>query len=319
MPFEGTLVIRIYDARGHLAAEQPIIAEGKLGGPASFAADVRYGGTPGPGRIEVLEFSARDGSVVARAEQPVTLAGFQGGGYVEQPIPQAEVTLPIYLLARVGTPGEDLNVTVSWGRADEVGVQFAHVFTALRDAGGNGVVLVPLDWVGDAPAHPPTQNGAIEIHTMAGDLVAWQPVRILHPQDPGTMATNVYWVQGEEVVAQPLRIPRTLGIGRASLNALLWGPVPQNSRGYTTALPSPAEVVGYPGRERDWGERVRLQDLTIVDGVARADFSEEITAYAGGGTRVLLMREQIERTLLQFRTVNEVVITVGGQPDRLEP
>ena len=133
------------------------------------------------------------------------------------------------------------------------------------------------------------------------------------------MATNVYWVVQEEVMAQRIRIPRTLGIGRASLDALLWGPAPGNPQAYTTALPTPEEVLNHPGRGTAWGERVRLKDLRIVDGVAYADFSGEILAHHGGAAQVLLMRAQIEQTLLQFSTVSQVVITVEGQPDMLEP
>ena len=32
-----------------------------------------------------------------------------------------------------------------------------------------------------------------------------------------------------------------------------------------------------------------------------------------------LIRQQIEQTLLQFSTVNRVIITVEGKPDMLEP
>ena len=130
---------------------------------------------------------------------------------------------------------------------------------------------------------------------------------------------EVYWVRGEQLYAQTIRIPRTLGIGRASLEMLLWGPTPNNREGFQTALPLPAEVLTAGNRGMDWGERVLLRDLTIVNGVARADFSKELLANAGGAARMLLIRQQIEQTLLQFNTVNKVIITVEGQADMLEP
>ena len=47
MPFEGTLVIRIYGAQDQLVAETPIIAQGELGEPGTFEATIAYGGSPG--------------------------------------------------------------------------------------------------------------------------------------------------------------------------------------------------------------------------------------------------------------------------------
>ena len=315
LPFEGTLVVRIYDQAGRLLAEEPVIASGSQEGPATFENPILYGGSPGPGRIEVLEFSARDGSVVARASTSVFLQGFPGGGLIEFPQPFADVTLPIRLLARAGKPDQDLNVTVTWND----GAQFSRVLTALPGLNGQGLLVVALDYVGPSPLQPPTQSGAVEIHTLEGKRLAWQPVRILSPDDPGTMSTTVFWVEGEETVPQQIRIPRTLGIGRASLQALLWGPVPQNDAGFETAIPTPEEVITYAGRGTDWGERVKLNSLAIVEGVARADFSPEITAHPGGTLVTTLIRQQIEETLLQFSTVERVEITVDGQSDQLQP
>src|SRR6185503_19527001 len=108
--------------------------------------------------------------------------------------------------------------------------------------------------------------------------------------------------------------------GTAALNELLWGPAPPNLAGFTTAIPSPEQVLGYPGREPGWGPRVTLRSLTIVDGVATADFSREMKAYGGGSVRVMLIRQQISRTLLQFPTVREVRIAIEGQTEAvLEP
>lgn len=315
LPFEGTLVVRVIDSAGQVAAEVPIIADGTIGGPATFEATVTYVGIPGPGRVEVLDISAKDGSIIAEASAQVTLGGFPGGGYVEQPAPGADVTLPIKLLARVGTPGQDVNVTVAW----DDGTRSAHVFTTLAGLDGRGLLVVPLDVVSSGFSHPTTQNGKVQIHTIEGSPLAWQPVHILAPDDPGTMATNVYWVIDETVVARQIRIPRTPGIGRASLEALLWGPSAQSAEGYTTLIPGPEQVLAYAGRSPEWGERPRLRDLTIQDGIAYADFSLELSAHAGGALLTSLIREQIEATLTQFSTVDDVVISINGVTGVLEP
>lgn len=315
MPFEGTLVIRVYDAAGDLAVEEPIIATGEIGGPATFEAAVTFGGRPGPGRIEVLDLSPQDGSVVAKTTVDVMLAGFPGGGYIELPVAQASVTLPIRLLARAGTPDQQVNVVVTW----DDGTRFSHVVTVLPGLDGRGLLIVPLDILDVMTPHPPTQNATIEIRTSTGSPLASQHVRILAPDDPDTMGTQVFWVVGETVTPQAIRIPRTQGIGRASLETLLWGPVPQNPEGYTSLIASPEQVLSYPGRGPGWGERVRLRSLSIENGIAYADFSIELSAHAGGALVTSLIREQIEATLLQFSTVDEVIISTSGVTGVLEP
>lgn len=316
MPFEATLVVRVYDAWGQLASLTPIMTRGDFGQPATFEVSVFYGGVPGAGRIEVVEVSARDGSDLGLATAYVTLAGFSGGGYVEVPAPYSKQTLPLHLLARVGRPGEQVNVTVTWGD----GTQFAQTVTLLPGQDGRGLAVTSMDWVVEPrPSDPPTQGGAVHIHDLTGQQLAWQPLTLLHPSDPDTISTHVYWARGDRVEAQPLRIPRTQGIGRASLEALLWGPVPGNVSGFQTAIPLPEEILAYTDRSTEWGERVRINKLTIVEGVAQVDFSRELLTNAGGAARMSWIRQQIEATLLQFSTVNRVVITVEGQPGLLEP
>jgi hypothetical protein len=55
-----------------------------------------------------------------------------------------------------------------------------------------------------------------------------------------------------------------------TLEALLWGP-PRTQMSFHTALPTPAEVLRYSGREPGWGARVTLRSPVIRDGVATAD------------------------------------------------
>jgi len=318
MPFEATLLVRVYDGYGQLAAQTPVMVQGNAPGPVSFETSLLGGGIPGAGRVEVLDLSAQDGAVRASASVAVT---FSSSGYVETPAPLARVTLPLHLLVRVGQPGQAINITVSWeGNPPGQSIQFAQPATVIADANGRGLILTTVNWpTATQVAHPNTQRASLHIHNTSGQLLAYQPLVILHPYDADTMSTNVYWEVGGQIVAEPLRIPRTLGIGRASLNALLWGPTPGNAAGYTTAIPTPEEVLRYPQRGAGWGERVILKDLKIVDGVAYADFSKELLAHDGGAARVLLIRQQIEQTLLQFSTVNRVVITVEGQSGLLEP
>jgi spore germination protein GerM len=114
-------------------------------------------------------------------------------------------------------------------------------------------------------------------------------------------------------------VPQTQAIGAAALNALLNGPAAGNAAGAETALPSVQEIVTFAGRDETWGYRVRLLNLVIENGVATANFSQELRAYGGGAYRVGLIRAQIERTLKQFPTVQRVVIQIEGDANALQP
>lgn len=130
-------------------------------------------------------------------------------------------------------------------------------------------------------------------------------------QSPDEIEIVLYWFMGETLQPEYRRIPHTLAVGTAALELLLAGPPP----GLSTAIPTPDEVQNYAGRQADWGGQVRLLGLTIEQGVATANFSQEMNAYGGGSARVTGIREQITRTLQQFPTVDEVQIAIEGETD----
>lgn len=92
--------------------------------------------------------------------------------------------------------------------------------------------------------------------------------------------------------------------GRAALAEVLGGPTgAERSRGFRTNIP----------------EGVELRSLTVEEGTARADFDRTLDR-AAGSCRVLAVRAQIERTLLQLPAVEEVVISVDGDTEQaLQP
>lgn len=92
-------------------------------------------------------------------------------------------------------------------------------------------------------------------------------------------------------------IPETTAVGRAALAELLKGP--------TTAEAAAGVVSAInPG--------VKLQNLTIINGVAYADFSPALGAEVGGACLVAAIRAQITETLKQFPTVKSVSISING-------
>ena len=100
-------------------------------------------------------------------------------------------------------------------------------------------------------------------------------------------------------------VPKTQAVGRASLDELLKGPsVEEMEKGYLTGI----------------NEGVKVEKLSIENGVARADFNLRLEEAVGGSCRVSLIRSQIINTLKQFPTVKEVVISIeGATEDILQP
>ena len=68
VPFENNLVYRVYDSAGNLVGSGAVPVTGEQGQAGEFAATVEYAaGVGNAGRIQVLDLSAADGSVLARA------------------------------------------------------------------------------------------------------------------------------------------------------------------------------------------------------------------------------------------------------------
>jgi len=317
-PFEATLRGRVYDAQGQVVGEAPIMLTTEMGQPGTFEGEIPFNVLAGgPGRVEVAEESMKDGSVVVSAVADVTLESQGASPGIEIPAADEAVTLPLHILARVGAPGERVTARLRW----QDGTVLVDTFTLLAGEDGRGLLIGSLDWKMESqPPQPPSQLAVLELRTAAETLLASQPVRVLAADDPEVMQVTLYFVLGEQLQPVQRNVPRTVAVGTAALEELLWGPPPLNLAGFETAIPMPEDVLNYHARGSDWGPRVTLRMLTIVDGVATADFSRELQAYGGGSLRVMLIRQQIEQTLRQFPTVQEVRIAIEGETEAvLEP
>jgi hypothetical protein len=220
--------------------------------------------------------------------------------------------LPLRILARVGRPGESVQATLRW----QDGTELVQAFVALRGEDGRGLLAESLNWPGESqPPTPPSQPATLELRDRDGSLLGRQELIVLGDGDPDTQSIVLFFLLGEDLQPVSRRIPRTAEVGTAALDELLWGPPAPNLAGFGTALPTPQQVLDYPGRGPGWGPRAILKRLTITDGIATADFSKEIQAYGGGSLRVSLLRQQIEETLKQFPTVQQVIIAVEGETE----
>lgn len=115
--------------------------------------------------------------------------------------------------------------------------------------------------------------------------------------DPEFSCNKVFPVERE--------IPKTQAVARAALEELLKGPsILEKNQGYLTNI--------NPG--------VKIKSLDIENGVARADFDEQLEFQVGGSCKVAAIRAEITQTLKQFTTVKEVVISIDGRTeDILQP
>ena len=159
----------------------------------------------------------------------------------------------------------------------------------------------------------------------------------------GVAAVGVYWAFDFAALAPPATI-RAATIARSDKwiqvffeNSVLDAGVSACGAVYPTAR----EVTGVPGmamvaltelfRGPSWDDAnrgyyseinsgVKVNSLSIKDGVARVDFDKRIEEGVGGSCRVSEIRSQIISTLNQFPNVKSVVVSVEGRTaDALQP
>lgn len=109
----------------------------------------------------------------------------------------------------------------------------------------------------------------------------------------------------EKVFAVEHEILKTTAVARAALEELLAGPNEIDQiDGFTTSL----------------NAGIKIQKLTIENGVVKVDFDETLEKQVGGSCRVAAIRHQITETLKQFPTVSEVIISIDDRTeDILQP
>jgi hypothetical protein len=304
-PFEASLGGVLKDASGAPLAQFPVtIHSPEMGQGGPFSEQIVF--TPPAnaqeGTLELYDASAKDGSILTIQSVKIRLEPAPAPGTAlefEQPEEGALVTMPLHVAFGGARGDEELTLRLVQNGAEVTNIpvraQLGYVVTTLPAEAGPG----------------PT---TLEVARADGTVVARRALQVAGADE--TQAVKVAWVArgSEQIILEERRVPRTPQIATAALNELLWGPGEGDPR-YGTALPTSSEVLGYSGREAGWGPRVRLLRLTITDGVAQANFSKEIRAYGGGSARVALIRQQIETTLRQFPSVEEVVIAVEGQTE----
>ena len=105
----------------------------------------------------------------------------------------------------------------------------------------------------------------------------------------------------EEIVPISREIDLVNGVEQSTLVALLDGVTEdEEAEGYSSSIPEEAEFL----------------DFNLEDGVVTVDFTSDIEP-GGGSAWVMSIRDQIEMTLTQFDSVEEVVIMVEGEEEEV--
>lgn len=119
------------------------------------------------------------------------------------------------------------------------------------------------------------------------------------PNAPTTMTVRLAWVEaGENALSVERAVPYSEAVATAAMNALLAGPSAEEQATWpaiSSAIPAGTKLLG----------------LTVENGIAKVDLSEEFEA--GGGTFSVTARlAQVVYTLTQFPTVQGVEFYIEG-------
>ena len=123
-----------------------------------------------------------------------------------------------------------------------------------------------------------------------------------------TLVVNMFFGRegyGEELLMTKREIPFTQETARAALSELINGPTTEEkNQGFFSLI----------------NTNTKIQNLNIRDSIAFVDFSEELEQEVAGSATVILIRSQIEKTLKQFESIDNVVISINGRTeDILQP
>jgi hypothetical protein len=119
------------------------------------------------------------------------------------------------------------------------------------------------------------------------------------------MEVDLYFVVVEENEEKMASVKRSLSyngeLEKNTLLQLLLGPTEEEkAEGYITTI----------------NEGVEINEFYIEEKVAHVDFTEEMNV-SGGSALVTMIRDQIEKTLLQFETIENVEISIEGEKEEI--
>jgi len=195
---------------------------------------------------------------------------------------------------------------------------------------GNGIAQAKSDWMTEnfVPfkaeikfTKPSTEKGAIILEKdnpsdlpqnadqfeipVKFDLASFQETLIVKVYFGNAKLAETGYPDCQAVFSVEREVLKTQALARAALEELLKGPTDtEKADNYFTNI----------------NQGVKIQSLTIENGTAKVDFDEQLEYQVGGSCRVAAIRAQINQTLKQFSTVQNVLISINGRTeDILQP
>jgi len=137
----------------------------------------------------------------------------------------------------------------------------------------------------------------VKIKKGAGEIMKVKAFFSNNIMDPEISCNKVFPIERD--------VPKTSAVAKAALEELLKGLTSvEKDAGFATSINS----------------GVKIQRLTIENGVAEADFDDRLEYQVGGSCRVSAIRAQIIETLKQFSTIKNVIISINSRTeDILQP
>lgn len=228
-----------------------------------------------------------------------------GNIVVTSPSVRGTVGLPLVIRGRARV----FESTLNYKLLDEDGSVLVegNAMSNAEDVGEFGSFVITTNY--DAPSGATGTVQVFDYSAKDGSVIDLASVPVQF-SSVASLTLKTFWSpSGETMVCAAVtpterRVPYTLAVAHAALTELLGGTnTPERMQGLTSSIP----------------EGVTIKSLTIIDGVAKVEFSHALET--GGSCRVAAIRAQIESTLKQFPTVTSVVIsTEGNTPEEsLQP
>lgn len=207
-----------------------------------------------------------------------------------------EASFPVYLL---DGNGKKIGQAVAQAQGDWMTTDFVPFKATLEFAGetmATGTLILQKDNPSGLPENADQLFVPIKFEALATSIVVKSYFNN-SKMDPEISCNKVFPV--DRIIF------KTLSPGRTALEELLKGPTAEEkAKGFFTSI----------------NQGVKIEKLSIVDGVASVEFNEQLEYQVGGSCRVSAIRAQIIETLKQFPTVEEVVISIDGRiEDILQP
>lgn len=221
---------------------------------------------------------------------------------VRTPVQGTKISNPVVIKGEARTFENNVAVRITQSN----GKVLAEDFTTAKseDTGQFGPFEIQLSY-----SQPTQISGRIEVFQYSakdGSEIDKVTVPVSFSSEK-TLTLNAYFPSSnsqncEAVIPVKRTVPFTQQTARAALEQLLKGTTSsEQQRGVQSQI----------------NTGVKINSLTIQNDIARVDFNEALQSGVAGSCRVQAIRSQITKTLLQFPTIKNVIISINGKSDEI--